>query len=95
MCAHHRNQLLTQIRRVVASRNPDWEAHGKQRRGFSGAALAQLPRYLPTACSTGDRANALLAAAGYNFSLLLRWLQRLLGALIVALWRAILIPCFA
>ena len=29
----------------------------------------------------GDRANAVLAAAGYNFSLLLRWLQRLLRAL--------------
>ena len=29
----------------------------------------------------GDRANAVLAAAGYNFSLLLRWLARLLRAL--------------
>ena len=29
----------------------------------------------------GDRANAVLAAAGYNFSLLLRWLERLLWAL--------------
>ena len=29
----------------------------------------------------GDRANALLAAAGYNFSLLLRWLAELLRAL--------------
>ena len=35
----------------------------------------------------GDRINAVLAAAGYNFSLLLRWLARLLSALI----RAILI----
>ena len=26
----------------------------------------------------GDRTNAVLAAAGYNFSLLLRWLERLL-----------------
>ena len=26
----------------------------------------------------GDRANAVLAAAGYNFSLLIRWLRRLL-----------------
>ena len=33
----------------------------------------------------GDRINAVLAAAGYNFSLLLRWLERLLGALIGAL----------
>jgi len=33
----------------------------------------------------GDRANAVLAAAGYNFSLLLRWLERLLRALIAAL----------
>jgi IS5 family transposase len=30
----------------------------------------------------GDRCNAVLAAAGYNFSLLLRWLARLLCALI-------------
>ena len=33
----------------------------------------------------GDRINAVLAAAGYNFSLLLRWLARLLRALIAAL----------
>jgi IS5 family transposase len=30
----------------------------------------------------GDRINAILAAAGYNFSLLLRWLAELLRALI-------------
>ncbi len=34
----------------------------------------------------GDRANAVLAAAGYNFSLLLRWFEALLRALIAALW---------
>ena len=34
----------------------------------------------------GDRSNAVLAAAGYNFSLLLRWLARLLRALIRALF---------
>ena len=34
----------------------------------------------------GDRSNAVLAAAGYNFSLLLRWLARLLRALIQALF---------
>jgi transposase, IS5 family len=33
----------------------------------------------------GDRINAVLAAAGYNFSLLLRWLAALLRALIAAL----------
>ena len=33
----------------------------------------------------GDRANAVLAAAGYNFGLLLRWLERLLRALIALL----------
>jgi IS5 family transposase len=43
----------------------------------------------------GDRANAVLAAAGYNFSLLLRWLERLLRALFVALWRSVRIPGFA
>ena len=36
----------------------------------------------------GDRINAVLAAAGYNFSLLLRWLARLLRALIRALFPA-------
>ncbi len=36
----------------------------------------------------GDRANAVLVAAGYNFSLLLRWFEALLRALIAALLRA-------
>jgi IS5 family transposase len=34
----------------------------------------------------GDRANAVLAAAGYNFALLQRWLRRLLRALFQALF---------
>ncbi len=34
----------------------------------------------------GDRINAVLAAAGYNFSLLLRWLRRLLRALFQVLF---------
>jgi IS5 family transposase len=29
----------------------------------------------------GDRTNAILAAAGYNFGLLIRWLEELLCAL--------------
>jgi IS5 family transposase len=33
----------------------------------------------------GDRANAVLAAAGYNFSLLVRWFEALLCALIRAI----------
>ena len=33
----------------------------------------------------GDRINAVLAAAGYNFGLLLRWLAELLRALILAI----------
>ncbi len=37
----------------------------------------------------GDRINAVLAAAGYNFALLLRWLAMILRALIVALARTI------
>ena len=37
----------------------------------------------------GDRINAVLAAAGYNFSLLLRWLERLLRTLIRALLTAL------
>jgi IS5 family transposase len=40
----------------------------------------------------GDRANAVLAAAGYNFALLLRWLARLLCALIQALLAPALYP---
>ena len=36
----------------------------------------------------GDRANAVLAAAGYNFGLLLRWFEALLRALIQALLKA-------
>ena len=36
----------------------------------------------------GDRINAVLAAAGYNFALLLRWFKALLRALITALPRA-------
>jgi IS5 family transposase len=37
----------------------------------------------------GDRINAVLAAAGYNFGLLLRWLARLLRALFQALITAL------
>ena len=36
----------------------------------------------------GDRANAVLVAAGYNFSLLLRWFEALLRAFIAAILRA-------
>ena len=38
--------------------------------------------------SDGDRAGAVLAAAGYNFRLLIRWFEALLRALIAALLRA-------
>jgi transposase, IS5 family len=34
----------------------------------------------------GDRANAVLAAAGHNFALLLRWFSRLLCALLLMLF---------
>jgi transposase, IS5 family len=33
----------------------------------------------------GDRINAVLAAAGYNFSLLLRWFEELLRVLLLIL----------
>jgi len=36
----------------------------------------------------GARANAVLAAAGDNFSLLLRWFEALLRALLAAILRA-------
>jgi hypothetical protein len=35
----------------------------------------------------GDRINGVVAAAGYNFSLLLRWLTALLRAVIAALFQ--------
>ena len=38
----------------------------------------------------GDRINAVLAAAGYNFSLLLRWFEELLRVLSVILCHALL-----
>src|SRR5262249_47845649 len=38
----------------------------------------------------GDRINAVLAAAGYNFSLLLRRFEELLRVLSLILWRALL-----
>src|SRR5262249_7620587 len=37
----------------------------------------------------GDRINAALAAAAYNFSLLLRWLEELLRVLSLILWHAL------
>ena len=37
----------------------------------------------------GDCTNAVLAAGGYNFSLLLRWLAELLRALIIAITSAL------
>ena len=40
----------------------------------------------------GDRANAVLAAAGYNISLLLQWFRRFLRALLLALFRSHPIP---
>ena len=43
----------------------------------------------------GDRINAILAAAGYNFSLLRRWFEQLLHALWLSIARAILPPRFA
>jgi transposase, IS5 family len=43
----------------------------------------------------GDRINAVLAVAGYNFSLLLRWFRRLLRTLLLILARAGWAPRFA
>ena len=40
----------------------------------------------------GDRINAVLAAAGYNFGLLLRWLAEFLHALILILTETIPAP---
>jgi IS5 family transposase len=43
----------------------------------------------------GDRINAVLAAAGYNFSLLRRWFEQILRALLLILGRAASTLCFA
>ena len=43
----------------------------------------------------GDSISAVLAAAGYNFSLLLRWFEKLLRALFLILQRAFSMPRFA
>jgi hypothetical protein len=40
----------------------------------------------------GDRINAVMAAAGYNFSLLRRWFERLLRALWLIIGRTVLAP---
>jgi IS5 family transposase len=40
----------------------------------------------------GDRINAVLAAAGYNFSLLLRWLQDFLPVLLLIFRRRLAPP---
>jgi IS5 family transposase len=41
----------------------------------------------------GDRINAVLAAAAYNFSLLLRWFEELLRALLLIFWYRCSRPC--
>ncbi|SRR6266404_2343303 len=43
----------------------------------------------------GDRINAVLAAAGYNFSLLLRWFEELLRVLLLILCRGLPPPRLA
>jgi IS5 family transposase len=43
----------------------------------------------------GDRINAILAAAEYNFSLLLRWFRRFLRSLLLIVARALLAPSFS
>src|SRR5205823_6160613 len=43
----------------------------------------------------GDRINAVLAAAGFNFSLLLRWLEELLRVLLLILRPGLLPPRLA
>jgi IS5 family transposase len=43
----------------------------------------------------GDRANAVLAAAGYNFRLLVRWFEALLRTLVQALLKAAATPQYA
>jgi IS5 family transposase len=48
----------------------------------------RISRNYPSGCD-GDRINADLAGAGYNFGLLLHWLERFLRALIAKLLAAL------
>ena len=43
-------------------------------------------------CRDGDRINAVLAAAGYNLALLVRWFEALWRALFQAIDRKALVP---
>ena len=46
-------------------------------------------------CRDGDANNAILAAVGYNFSLLLRWLRFLLRMILATLCAALPAPAAA
>jgi hypothetical protein len=54
--------------------------------------MARPRRWFSTLSWTMDWVNTSEAAAGYHFSLLLRWFEALLRALIATLLRPVLIP---
>ena len=60
---------------------------------ITGSTAAQRRNHLKG--RDGDRINAVLAAAGYNFSLLLRWFEELLRALLLMLRCTLRAPDFA
>jgi hypothetical protein len=76
--------ITGQARRVTGSIPPRDEA--MKRRAAVEPAIGPTPEHRLGRNYLKDRANAVLAAADYNFSLLLRWFSRLLRALLQMLF---------
>jgi transposase, IS5 family len=64
-------------------------------RSYCSALILRKVDHIEAKRREGDRINAVLAAAGYNFSLLLRWFRRFLRTLLLILARAVLASGFA
>jgi IS5 family transposase len=76
--------ITCQKRRMTPAIKRDETAVGRRARHRASQSRApDGPNYL--ARRLGDAANAVLAAAGYNFRLLIRWLRLLLFIMLIAL----------
>ena len=77
---------------VIGGEVYDWRRYGPGGRTFNNLerrAAARRPQAQPArnnylAHAQGDAINAILAAAGYNFSLILKWLRDLLRLIAIA-----------
>jgi hypothetical protein len=78
-------------RQGLSRPQPSGPVQGLDHRPGPACHQGHSPRDAPSR-RDGDRINAVLAAAGYNFSLLLRWFEELLRALSLILRRALLAP---